>query len=138
MSTDVFLQYIPVNPLPAGGAEPRGRPEGWEEGEGREEEGLQLLWMGDERPGERPGLQHGPIKFPPMTSSHSSPEERTMAALTFQRVGTSEPRPRVESSVCPRTPASSAEHQRSHITDSTAGTEQGKGQRSPLCLHALQ
>lgn len=122
-----------MNPLPAGGAEPRGRPEGWEE------EGVQLLWMGeeDERPGERPGSQHGPIKFPPMTSSHSSPEERTMAALTFERVGTSE-RPRVESSIRPRTPTSSAEHPRSHITDSKAGTEQGKGQRSPLCLHALQ
>lgn len=43
VSTDVFLQYIPANPLPAGGAEPRGRPEGWEEGEGREEEGVTVV-----------------------------------------------------------------------------------------------
>ena len=43
--------------------------------------------------GGHPGSKHGPIKFPPMTSSHSSPEERTMVALTFGRVGMRAPRP---------------------------------------------
>lgn len=62
----VFFQRFPVSHLPAGGAGPRERPRGWEEG-------VTVVVEGGEHAVERPGSQHGPIKFPPMTSSHSSP-----------------------------------------------------------------
>lgn len=69
--------------------------------------------------GERRSPQHGPIKFPPMTSPHSSPDEQTKAALTCERVGVSESRT-TSSAGQPLT----ARH-RHDIT-----------QRSPLCFHS--